>query len=67
MNLIEEIKKLELDDKITIYIEGGKSFTGIVGETSNENVLVIHQPKVGVVLLDLENTIVKGLKIFQQE
>lgn len=63
-NLIEKVKELELDDKVTIYSQNGLSFTGTVGETSNENVLVIHQPE-GKLLLDLEMLNISGLKIYQ--
>lgn len=66
MTLIEQVKNLQLDDKVTIHTQNGSVYTGIVGETSDENVLVIHQ-KEGRFLLDLNMLQMTALKIYQDE
>lgn len=66
MTLIEQVKNLQLDDKVTIHTQNGGIYTGTVGETSDENVLVLHQ-KEGRLLLDLNMLQMTVLKIYQDE
>jgi len=45
-----------LDDKVTVYLLNGASFTGTVGETDdNENVLALYQSNASLVEIDIVN------------